>query len=162
MTKPYVAAAIMLLLKENRIRLDDPVARYIPEFGRPRRVQNAQAWITAYPAVSWRSTRPGRAQASIRLRTRPSRPHRQGFSHVSSGLQAAYGIPNDEIPLVTPDDTLATWTARLSDAALGVQPGTQWHYSNATGYEILARVVEVVSGQTFAAFLKERIFEPLG
>ena len=161
MTKPYVAAAIMLLLEENRIRLDDPVARYIPEFGKPRRVRTLKPGSPPIPQFHGGPPDPDAPRPAYDYAPAHRDLTVRDFLTFTSGLQTI-GIPNDEIPLVTPDDTLATWTARLSDAALEFQPGTQWHYSNATGYEILARIVEVVSGQTFAAFLKERIFEPLG
>ena len=50
--------------------------------------------------------------------------------------------------------------AQLGEIPLAYQPGTRWHYSVAS--DVLARFVEVVSGQTFDVFLRERIFEPLG
>jgi len=62
----------------------------------------------------------------------------------------------------TPTDTLATYIPKLAAVPLDFQPGTLWRYSGQAGFEVLSRVVEVVSGQTFDAFLKQRVFDPLG
>jgi CubicO group peptidase (beta-lactamase class C family) len=161
MTKPYVAAAIMLLLEENRLRLDDPVARYIPEFSKPRRVRTLKPGSPPIPPFHGGPPDPDAPQPEYDYAPAQRDLTVRDFLTFTSGLQTI-GVPNDDIPPVSPDDTLATWTAKLGDAPLEFQPGTQWHYSNATGYEVLARIVEVVSGQTFAAFLKQRIFDPLG
>ena len=59
-----------------------------------------------------------------------------------------------------PDDSLEDYIARIAELPLNYQPGEQWQYSNAT--DVVGRLVEVISGQTLDAFLKERIFEPLG
>jgi CubicO group peptidase (beta-lactamase class C family) len=57
---------------------------------------------------------------------------------------------------------LATYIPKLADVPLDFQPGTLWRYSGLAGFDVLSRIVEVVSGQTFDAFLKERLFDPLG
>jgi CubicO group peptidase (beta-lactamase class C family) len=62
----------------------------------------------------------------------------------------------------TPTDTLATYIPKLAAVPLDFQPGTLWRYSGQAGFDVLSRVVEVVSGQTFDAFLKQRLFDPLG
>jgi CubicO group peptidase (beta-lactamase class C family) len=61
-----------------------------------------------------------------------------------------------------PSDALADYIPRLAAVPLAFQPGSRWTYSPGAGFDTLGRIVEVVSGQTFDAFLRERIFEPLG
>jgi CubicO group peptidase (beta-lactamase class C family) len=61
-----------------------------------------------------------------------------------------------------PTDSLADYLPRLAAVPLAFQPGSRWTYSPGAGFDTLGRIVEVVSGQTFDAFLRQRIFEPLG
>ena len=61
-----------------------------------------------------------------------------------------------------PTDALADYIPRLAAVPLAFQPGSRWTYSPGAGFDTLGRVVEVISGQTFDAFLRQRIFEPLG
>ena len=60
------------------------------------------------------------------------------------------------------DDTLATYIPKLGAAALDFQPGTLWRYSGLAGFDVLSRIVEITSGQSFDRFLKTRLFDPLG
>src|SRR5678809_1571041 len=60
-----------------------------------------------------------------------------------------------------PQDTLATYIPKLVTVPLDFQPGTLWRYSGLAGFDVLSRIVEVVSKQPFDQFLKERVFEPL-
>src|SRR4030095_12781212 len=59
------------------------------------------------------------------------------------------------------DDTLATYIPKLGAVALDFQPGTLWRYSGLAGFDVLSRIVEITSGQTFDKFLKQRLFDPL-
>ena len=61
----------------------------------------------------------------------------------------------------TPTDTLATYIPRLGATPLEFQPGSRWMYSPSDGIDVLARVVEIVSGTPMNVFLKQRIFDPL-
>jgi CubicO group peptidase (beta-lactamase class C family) len=61
-----------------------------------------------------------------------------------------------------PTDTLASYVPKLGAVPLDFQPGSQWAYSGSAGPEVLGRIVEIVSGQTYDQFLRTRIFEPLG
>jgi CubicO group peptidase (beta-lactamase class C family) len=65
-------------------------------------------------------------------------------------------------PQRAPTDTLATFIPKLASVPLDFQPGTLWRYSGQAGFDVLSRVVEVVSGQTYEQFLKQRLFDPLG
>jgi len=149
MTKPVVAACAAMLIAENRMSPADKVSRWIPEFAKPRRV---------------RTPVPNDDETAPKQYTYRPAEHEITVHHIlsfTSGLQTI-ALPNEDIPPVGPSDTLASWVAQLGDAALEAEPGTQWSYSNATGYEVLARLLEVVSGQPFPELLRERLFDPLG
>jgi CubicO group peptidase (beta-lactamase class C family) len=71
-------------------------------------------------------------------------------------------IPNSKVPPTGPTDTLASRVPTLGAVPLDFQPGTRWAYSNAVGYDVLAYIVECVSGLRIADFLQQRLFTPLG
>ncbi|MFT3727913.1 MAG: serine hydrolase domain-containing protein [Terricaulis sp.] len=66
------------------------------------------------------------------------------------------------IPPATPDLTLAQRVQQLAEKHPSIRPGTRWQYSAFDGFDILARTIEVTSGQDYAAFLRARVFDPLG
>jgi len=159
MTKPFAAACAMILLSEGRLKLDDKVSQYIPEFSKPRIVRTLKPGYVypPFPPIPGQppaaepeyDTVPARADITVR--------HILSFT---SGLQTI-GVPNG-LPVQGPEDTLASYVAKLGDAPLEFEPGTQWHYSNATGYDILGRIIEVASGVSFPDFARTRLLEPLG
>src|SRR5207244_2385761 len=82
----------------------------------------------------------------------------------TSGLESG-GAGSREGARIAPRDTskaLADYIPRLGAVALDFQPGAQWRYSPLAGIDTLGRIVEIVSGQAFDQFLRQRIFEPLG
>src|SRR6185312_9095598 len=83
--------------------------------------------------------------------------HGSGLVSGGPGASAA-----NRIAPRTPTDTLATFIPKLASVPLDFQPGTLWRYSGQAGFDVLSRIIEVVSGQTFDAFLRQRLFEPLG
>ena len=83
--------------------------------------------------------------------------HTAGLLTVSGlGLQSPRPWP------LAPTDTLASYIPRLAGVPLDFQPGTRWSYSPLAGGDVLGRVVEIASGQTYDQFLKTRVFDPLG
>ncbi|ASV76457.1 Beta-lactamase class C and other penicillin binding protein [Thermogutta terrifontis] len=137
-SKPITATALMILVDEGRVQLDDPVEKYLPEF--------RGQWLIA------------EAAENRVLLKRPSRPItvRDILSH-TSGLpfRSALEVPTlDVFPL-------AARVRSYAMTPLEFDPGRRYQYSNA-GINTAARIVEVVTGKRFEEFLKERIFEPLG
>jgi CubicO group peptidase (beta-lactamase class C family) len=61
-----------------------------------------------------------------------------------------------------PNDTLANYIPKLAQTPLDFQPGTLWRYSGLYGFDVLARIVEIASGQPYDQFLKQHLFDPLG
>jgi CubicO group peptidase (beta-lactamase class C family) len=157
MTKPITGVAVMLMVEEGRIRLNDPVSKFIPEF-KDTKVALPRDSILPRPP-SQRSGDPDfyLVPAYREITVRDLLTHTSGL--ISGGIGAREAA---KLSLKTPIDTLATYVPKLGSVALDFQPGTQWAYSGAAGPEVLGRIVEVVSGEPYDQFLRTRIFEPLG
>lgn len=133
MTKPMTAVAILMLQDEGRLAVDDPVEKYLPEF-------KNQAMITERSANGVVLTKPPR---TIRIRDL--------LSH-TSGLS--------DLPAPRPDNTLAELVMAYSQLPLKFVPGSKWEYCN-SGINTLGRIIEVVSGLSYAEFMQRRLFKPL-
>ena len=157
MTKPITGVAVMLMVEEGRIRLSDPVSKFIPEF-KDTKVAVPRDSISPRPSGQ-RSGDPDfyLVPAYREITVRDLLTHTSGL--ISGGIGAREAV---KLNLKTPTDTLATYVPKLGSVALDFQPGTQWAYSGAAGPEVLGRIVEIVSGEPYDRFLQTRIFEPLG
>jgi CubicO group peptidase (beta-lactamase class C family) len=139
MTKPITSVAVMMLYEEGKFLLDDPVSNYIPAF--------ANLKVLA---------REGGSSSDVVELKRPLTIHHL-LTH-TSGLSNSRGY--QEAQVFTPHDTLAAMAERLATVPLAHQPGEAWRYGQSL--ELLARLVEIWSGQPYDEFLRQRIFEPLG
>lgn len=146
MTKPIVSVAALMLVEQGRLLLSDPVGRYIPRFMQQRVAVTGPQGITLVPAA-----RPSTVQDLLR--------HTAGLTYEFTGnehvnqLYAQAGLDNRQ-------QTNAELCERLAALPLAHHPATTWAYSRAT--DVLGRVIEVVTGQTLGAFLREAILQPLG
>ncbi len=138
-TKPIVSATVMALVEEGRIRLDDPVTTYLPDF-RPRLPDGTAPAITIGQLLSHAS---GLSYGFFEARD--SSYHAQG---VSDGLD------------LTPGLTLGQNMERLGRTTLAFPPGQGWRYSLAI--DVLGAVVEKASGQTLPQAVAQRVTAPLG
>jgi CubicO group peptidase (beta-lactamase class C family) len=155
MTKPVTGVAVLMLVEEGKIRLTDPVSRFIPEF----RNTNVAIQKPATARAGQAAGEPGiyLVPANREITIRDLMTHTAGLGSGGAGArEAARVAPRNST------DTLADYVPRLGAAPLDFQPGTDWRYSGLAGIDTLGRVVEVASGQTFEQFLRQRIFEPLG
>jgi CubicO group peptidase (beta-lactamase class C family) len=134
MTKPIVGLAMMMLWEEGKWSLDDPVSKHIPEFAGLK---------VATPNGEVAQAKP--------MKMRQLMSHTAGFG--TSGSYEGKNITDRTKPLQAMIDTLAK-------LPLASQPGTDWAYGPVV--DIQGYVVEKLSGQTLDAFLKARIFDPLG
>lgn len=139
MTKPVTSLAVMMLVEEGKVALDDPVDRYLPEYANPRVVESF------FPLDRVFTTRP--AARSITLRHLLSHTSGLAYPFTSLTLTQLQGSGDNARPLPVP-------TPLLHD------PGTMWTYGEST--RVLGLVVEKVSGMGLEAFMKQRIFAPLG
>lgn len=141
MTKPITALAIMMLVDEGKLSVDDPLEKHLPEFRQPMLIAQ-------------------RSKDSLTL-TRPKRlvTVRDLLTH-TSGLPGTY--PPGIAELYSRRHlSLKEATLVLSQRPLEFEPGSKWAYCN-PGIDVLGRVVEVASGMAFEDFLKQRLFDPLG
>ncbi len=149
MTKPITAVAVMILYEHGLFQLDDPISAFIPAFKD----------MTIY--------RSGPAENPI---TEPAtKPITiQNLMTHTSGL--TYGIGNEGVipelyvknqtEFYPQDGPLELAVNRLAGIPLEFNPGSQWEYS--VSFDVLGRLVEVVSGKALDVFFREKIFEPLG
>lgn len=162
MSKPITAVAVMMLVEEGRIRLNDPVSRFIPEFDSPR-VAIAPPGRGGGPAAAGRGG--GRGGAPAVDTVTASRPITvfDLLTHTSGLMSGGPGntVANTIAPRA-PTDALADYIPRLGAVPLDYEPGSLWRYSGLAGFDVLSRIVEIASGQTFDRFLKDRLFDPLG
>ena len=144
MTKPIICTALMTLLEEGRFRLIDPLAKYVPAFG----------------AVKVREE-DGSLVAPVRpVMIRDLMTHMSGLSYHFVENSSPLGLMYNEGMLLDAKRPLAAAIEDLARFPLAFQPGSKWRYS--VGIDVAARVIEVISGRPLGAFLRERLFEPLG
>jgi CubicO group peptidase (beta-lactamase class C family) len=142
MTKPVTATAVLMMLEEGKIRLGDRVSTFLPEFAEMSVVAGAPGDDAGSGAAD-----PALVPAEREITIRDLLTHTSGI------------VRNAER---TPDDSLATYVPKLAQVPLAFQPGADWQYSGLAGPDVLARIVEIVSGQPYDAFVRSRIFDPLG
>lgn len=162
MSKPITGMAIMILIDEGKLGLDMPLHEIMPAF---RDMQ-----VLVDPEGPLDNTVP--AERPITIRQLLTHTAGIGYTIVSKGpLLDAYvenGIvggrvsrmPIPGVPNPVPAPGLEVWADRLATLPLAYQPATKWSYSNSI--DLLGRVIEVASGMEFEAFLKARLFDPLG
>lgn len=133
MTKPMTALAVMMLVEEGKVKLDDPLEKYVPEF-KGIQLKTAQG-----------------LRAPQRLVTvRDLLTHTSGINTASA---TAANAPIDTLPF-------AEMCAAYAQKPLANEPGSKWTYNN-NGINLLGRVIEVASGKAYADFMQERLFDPL-
>jgi CubicO group peptidase (beta-lactamase class C family) len=147
-TKLITSCAALLLFEEGRFGLDDPIERFIPQL--------ANRKVLRPGAASLDDTEPARGSITIRHLLSHTSGLSYGFFDPGTAIFNAYkerGVHN-------PATTLADMVDVLAGLPLVYQPGTSWEYSIAT--DVMARLVENVSGQRFDRFIAARILDPLG
>lgn len=153
MSKPVAGTAILMLMEEGKVRLNDPVSRFIPEFKEMKVAvaQNRTAGMAADAPTPFYTVPAGREITVQDLLT-----------HVS-GL-ASGPVSNREAAKIKDPYTgkLADSIPQLGATPLEFQPGSRWSYSPGAAFDTLGRIVEIASGMSFDAFLKQRLFDPLG
>ena len=148
MSKPVTGVAMMMLYEEGKWQLNDPVSRYIPEF----------AHLKVYAGKNEDGT-PKLEEASRSMTMRELMTHTAGLGYV---LNPAHPVNKMIIDgnVLNADAPLQKMIDGLGKIPLLAQPGTRWSYSIAV--DVQGYLVEKFSGQTFAEFLRTRVFEPLG
>jgi len=158
-SKPITAAAVLMMVVEGKVRLTDPVSRFIPEF-KGMKVAVPKPGSAAAPAGGAGGRRGGPPPEFDTVPASREITVRDLLTH-GSGLLSG-GLGNSLAPRREPNDTLATYIPKLGAVPLDFQPGTLWRYSGQAGFDVLSRIVEIASGQPFDRFLRERLLGPLG
>ena len=145
MTKPVTSVAVMMLYEEGKFLLDDPIAKFIPEFKEPK-VLSADG-----------TTVPAKREITIRDLLR----HTSGISYRFWGKPVAEVYEKAGIfdGLAPTEGTIADMTKRIAAQPLHSQPGEAFEYGLNT--DVLGYLVELISGMPLDRFFKERIFNPL-
>ncbi|MGC2657883.1 MAG: serine hydrolase domain-containing protein [Bryobacteraceae bacterium] len=139
LTKPITCAGIMILVDEGKLAVIDPVEKFLPDFKDIK--VNSCVGRSGYGCTG---VGPGRPINVEDLMTH------------TSGLPSDASVHGEPAP-----STLAELAALGAKTELLFNPGTKWNYSN-VGYNILGRIIEVISQKPYDEFLRERLFEPLG
>ncbi len=152
-SKAIASVAVMMLYEEGKFLLDEPISKYIPSFKNPTVLDKFNEKDTTYTTV------PAKREITIRdLLT-----HTSGISYAGIGSKEAVAIyAKNKIPsgIGTPDYTLEDVMSRLGKMPLLHNPGEKFTYGLNT--DVLGYFVEVISGMSFDAFLRERVFKPIG
>jgi CubicO group peptidase (beta-lactamase class C family) len=139
MTKPVTSLAVMMLVEEGKVALDDPIERYLPQYADPQVIESF------FPLERAHSTRP--AAHSITVRHLLAHTSGLAYPFTSATLTQLQGSGEGARPLPSP-------TPLLHD------PGAMWTYGEST--RVLGLLVEKVGGVPLESFLSQRIFGPLG
>jgi len=149
MTKPITSVAVLMLVEDGKLRLNDPVERWLPELAQPRVLRD--------PAGALART----TQAKRAITVRDLLTHRSGLAYTfTSGGPLSQALT--DAGLLGSSSLLPTdeWMRRLGQLPLAYEPGARWHYSLST--DVLGVLVERASGVPFPEFLRTQLFGPLG
>jgi CubicO group peptidase (beta-lactamase class C family) len=150
MTKPFTSLAIMMLAEEGKIQLYYPVSRYLPEFKDLKVGMEKKDEATGKTELV---LEPPKREMMVHDLLRHTSGLTYGFAR--SPIEDLYNAAK----VFDWNQTNAELITKLSKLPLRYHPGTTWEYSMST--DILGRIVEVVSGMSFDAFIRERITKPL-
>jgi len=156
-SKCMTAVAVLMLVDEGKIALDDPVEKYLPEFKGQR---------VAPPKPDSKAEAKGKKKEQASKAVVPAVTESQPTVHpitIREVLSHVSGLPfkSDEEKPTLDGLPLAEAVKTYAKAPLATQPGTHYQYSNA-GINTAARVLEVVSGMPYENFMQQRLFDPLG
>jgi CubicO group peptidase (beta-lactamase class C family) len=156
MSKPITSVAMMMLVEEGALGLDDDVATHIPEWKNLGVYASGMPTLLASAPPSFITTQPRRPMKVVDLVT-----HTSGLTYgflMRTAVDAAYRkhkINNFQTP-----GGLAGMISQLAELPLEFSPGTAWNYS--VSIDVMGYLVEKLSGMRFGEFLRKRLFEPLG
>jgi unsaturated rhamnogalacturonyl hydrolase len=155
MSKAMTASAVLMLVDEGKLSLDDPVEKYLPEFKGQMVSVAEDSVLSSAPAATSNPTQ--QANAPSRLEPlKHSITIREILSH-TSGLPFSSKRETPTLDLLSLKTAVGSYAAEPAQS----QPGERYSYSN-EGFNTAGRIVEVVSGMPFHDFLQQRLFDPLG
>lgn len=149
MTKPVTSIAVMMLVEEGKLKLDDPATKWVPELANMQVLHDATGPLDV--------TIPAARDITVEdLMT-----HRSGLAYGFTSLgPIAYAHEDKLGSALVNSKTPDQWLKALGELPLSYQPGERFHYSHAT--DVLGFLVARIEGKPLGQVLKERIFDPLG
>lgn len=160
MTKPITGIAAMMLVGEGKMKLDQPIADFIPEFAKMTVLTDPDNSLDSVPAknqITVRHLLTHTAGLGYGIITKGPLLKLYNDQGINPAVFSRFPIPGLPVSAPTPD--LKTFAERVAALPLIAEPGTKWSYS--ISLDLLGRVIEVASGMDFEAFLKTRLFDPL-
>ncbi len=157
MTKPIVGVAVLMMVEEGKVRLNDPVSKFIPQF-KDLKVGVLQGNQPPPPPAGQRGAPP-------RFYTVPQDREitiKDLLTHTSGLVSGPIGNSENAKVALNGKESNADYIPRLGQVPLEFQAGTRWAYSAQAGFDTLVLVVERASGMKFDQFAAQRIFGPLG
>ena len=154
MTKAITATAVMMLYEEGKFSLDDPISKWIPEFGHPGVIDGFSAADSSF------TLKPVKKEITIRhLLTHTSGI---GYGQIDSDERFKKIYAKAGIHEISSTDAASTASniKKLAALPLHFEPGEKWSYS--MGLDVLGYFIEMVSGESFADYLSNHVFKPLG
>lgn len=153
MTKAVTSLAVLMLWEEGKFFLDDPIEKYIPEFKNAHILNSFNAQDSTYTTTT--------AKKKITIRHLLTHTSGIGYGVIDGNpkMKAIYNKAGIIDLYTTADVTIEENIKKLAKLPLHHEPGAKFTYSE--GLDVLGYFVELMSGKTFAEFLKDRIFEPL-
>lgn len=152
MSKPIVTAAVMTLIEQGKLNLNDPVSKYIPEFKNMKVLASFNAKDTTYTTIE--------AKEPITIKNLMTHTSGIGYGFADPRLAMIYaknGIPDlasaDQIRIADKMKTLGT-------LPLGLQPNSAFYYGLST--DVLGYVIEIASGKSLDEYVTEKVLKPLG
>jgi CubicO group peptidase (beta-lactamase class C family) len=161
MTKPVIGVATLMMIEEGKIRLTDPVSKFIPEWKNMTVGVALPATQGGAAAPAGRAGGPGTEPRYYTVPIERELTIRDLLTHVNGLVTGAISQSANRKVAAKPNETLADYIPRLGGVPLDFQPGTRWAYSATAAWDTLSRVIEIVSGTTIDRFVKQRIFDPL-
>jgi CubicO group peptidase (beta-lactamase class C family) len=152
MTKPIVSVAALMLVEEGKLELDAPVTKYLPALAAQKLGVEATGTLGRKTLELVELQRPMTVRDLMR--------HTSGLTYGFFGTGLVKQAYRESAVESDRSIDAAQFTERVSRLPLAYQPGSTWDYSIST--DVLGRIVEVVSGQPLGAFLRARLFDPLG
>lgn len=152
-TKAITATAVMMLWEEGKFRLDDPISKYIPEFAEPEVLVSFNEEDSSYTSTP--------AEKEITIRQLLTHTSGLGYGVIDGDerIRKIYAKAGVTDLFTTDDISIEENVKKLAALPLHSIPGEKFHYSE--GLDVLGYFVEVISGQPFDVFLRERLFKPL-
>ncbi len=153
-SKAITATAVMMLWEEGKFQLDDPIDKFIPEFKNPRILKDFRYADTTYTTVE--------VSKPITIRHLLTHTSGLGYGEIDGDdrMKMIYQKAGITDLFTSENISIAESVKKLAALPLHHEPGEKYTYSE--GLDVLGYLVEIVSGQPFDVFLKERLFTPLG